>query len=69
MDGAKTKKRLVLYKQRVKRIVISPSDYESKADQQKKPPPLGSVLVDIQHTSSDEEDEVTKTDTSIWLEI
>lgn len=49
--------------------MISPSDYALETDKQKKAPPLGSVLVDMQHTSSDEDDEETKADTSIWSQI
>ena len=51
--------RFVSYEQRVKRIVIRPSDYALETDKEKKAPPLGSVLVDMQHTSSDEEDDET----------
>ncbi len=63
------KKRFVSYEQRVKRITVYPSDYASDTDQQKKPPPEGTKLVDMQHTSLDEDDEETKTDASIWSEV
>ena len=61
--------RFVSYEQRVKKITIYPSDYASDTDQQKKPPPEGTELVDMKHKSSDEDDEETQLDASIRSEV
>mgnify|MGYP006201204293 FL=1 len=69
MAGA-IKKRFVSYEQRLKRITVYPSDYASDTDKQQKPPPEGTELIDMQHTSSDEDDEETQeTDASIRSEV